>query len=57
MYNIIYVIIFVLYFTEHQDVRTNRYSLPPKNSIDIGASNAIHNNIAKSNSRYIDYYL
>ncbi|XP_061933724.1 alpha-tubulin N-acetyltransferase isoform X1 [Apis cerana] len=35
---------------EHQDVRTNRYSLPPKNSIDIGASNAIHNNIAKSNS-------
>ncbi|XP_031773408.1 alpha-tubulin N-acetyltransferase isoform X2 [Apis florea] len=35
---------------EHQDVRTNRYSLPSKNSIDIGTSNAIHNNIAKSNS-------
>ncbi|KAK9310393.1 hypothetical protein QLX08_000369 [Tetragonisca angustula] len=35
---------------ERQDVRTNRYSLPAKTSIDIGASNVVHNNIGKSNS-------
>ncbi|CAK9828883.1 Alpha-tubulin N-acetyltransferase [Anthophora retusa] len=34
---------------ERQDVRTNRYSLPPKSSIDIGSSSAIHNNLGKSN--------
>ncbi|XP_017763751.1 PREDICTED: alpha-tubulin N-acetyltransferase-like [Eufriesea mexicana] len=35
---------------EHQDVRTNRYSLPPKTSADIGTSSAVHNNLAKNNS-------
>ncbi|KAK1121128.1 hypothetical protein K0M31_010441 [Melipona bicolor] len=35
---------------ERQDVRTNRYSLPAKTSVDIGASNVVHNNLGKSNS-------
>ncbi|XP_060832100.1 alpha-tubulin N-acetyltransferase-like isoform X2 [Bombus pascuorum] len=35
---------------ERQDVRTNRYSLPAKTSIDIGSSSIVHNNVGKSNS-------
>ncbi|XP_043263187.1 alpha-tubulin N-acetyltransferase isoform X1 [Colletes latitarsis] len=35
---------------ERQDVRSNRYSLSPKLSVDIGGANNIHNNIGKSNS-------
>ncbi|XP_076302447.1 alpha-tubulin N-acetyltransferase-like [Lasioglossum baleicum] len=35
---------------EHQDVRTNRYSLPPKTTVDIGTSSSVHNNLAKNNS-------
>ncbi|XP_076759819.1 alpha-tubulin N-acetyltransferase [Xylocopa sonorina] len=35
---------------ERQDGRTNKYTLPPKSSIDIGTSNVIHNNIGMNNS-------
>ncbi|KAF3424310.1 hypothetical protein E2986_06656 [Frieseomelitta varia] len=47
LFNNIFV---VYYFAERQDVRTNRYSLPAKTSVDIGASNVVHNNLGKSNS-------
>lgn len=43
---------FIGYFAERQDVRTNRYSLPAKTSIDIGTSSIVHNNLGKSNSKY-----
>ncbi|KZC12095.1 PREDICTED: alpha-tubulin N-acetyltransferase-like isoform X2 [Dufourea novaeangliae] len=33
---------------ERQDVRSNRYSLPPK--LDISGQNNVHNNVGKSNS-------
>ncbi|XP_015184067.1 PREDICTED: alpha-tubulin N-acetyltransferase-like isoform X2 [Polistes dominula] len=35
---------------EIQDVRANRYSLPPKHSFDIGMTNNNNNNATKSNS-------
>ncbi|XP_034183394.1 alpha-tubulin N-acetyltransferase [Osmia lignaria lignaria] len=35
---------------ERQDVRTNRYSLPANATMDIGASNTMHNNFGKNNS-------
>ncbi|XP_076171302.1 alpha-tubulin N-acetyltransferase isoform X2 [Ptiloglossa arizonensis] len=35
---------------ERQDMRSNRYSLSPKATVDIGGQNNIHNNIGKSNS-------
>lgn len=43
---------FIGYFAERQDVRTNRYSLPAKTSIDIGTSSIVHNNLGKSSSKY-----
>ncbi|XP_076248478.1 alpha-tubulin N-acetyltransferase [Calliopsis andreniformis] len=35
---------------ERQDVRANRYSLPAKATVDLGAQSTVHNNIGKSNS-------